>query len=153
MVALSAWPFCSSQYWTVLSSWMRLSTSSTESVGATQFDRLGRPGTAPPPGFAPPARFFKKSKPGTNWLKAKGDVASLMGVSGCGFASLLQRARNSVGDQCLCMCAGAAPAGAIERTGAFSESVLFAPCASWNCSVSGIVVSLATGCFRSISIR
>lgn len=66
------------------SSWMRLSTSSTLSVGATQLDRLGSPGTEPAPGpgaAAPAARFFRKSKPGTNWLKSKAGVASLMGIS------------------------------------------------------------------------
>src|SRR4051812_19123283 len=47
---------------------MRLSSSSTYSVGATQFERFGIWGSVCD---APFARFWRKSKPGTNFPKPK----------------------------------------------------------------------------------
>ena len=68
MVAAMAWVFWFNQNCTALSSWMRLSNSCGSKVGATQL--LG-----PMPVAAPwLCRFFKKSKPGTNWLKSKPGV-------------------------------------------------------------------------------
>ncbi len=84
MVALSAVAFWSSQNCTALSSSMRLSSSSTLRVGATQLPRLGNCGifcAALPAAWV--ARFCKKSKPGTNLPKPgkEGLSASLMVVS------------------------------------------------------------------------
>ena len=148
MVALSAWPFCSSQYCTALSSWIRFSTSSTLSVGATQLDKLGIPGTAPaPPDAAGLVRFLRKSKPGTNWLKSKAWVVSLM-VSPSVFLVDGQLTPRGWACQCLCPC----DAAAAERTGTLSSSELLAPFASSKRSVSGTVLPLVIGCFRSISM-
>ena len=68
MVALSAFKFWSSQKWTAFSSLMRLSSSSTLRVGATQLDSVGR---ADCDWLAPLDRFCRKSKPGTNLPKPK----------------------------------------------------------------------------------
>ncbi len=46
----------------------------------------------------------------------------------------------------------AAPPGAVALTGNVSACSLSLPCASLNTSVTGTVVSLSRGCFRSISI-
>src|SRR3990167_217017 len=84
MVALSAVAFWSSQNCTVLSSWIRLSSSSTLSVGASQPPRLGSCGALfvvlPAACFV---RFCRKSKPGTNLPKSgkEGVSALLMNVS------------------------------------------------------------------------
>ncbi len=84
IVAFNAVAFWSSQNCTALSSSMRLSSSSTLSVGATQLPRLGNCGifcAALPAAWV--ARFCKKSKPGTNLPKPgkEGLSASLMLVS------------------------------------------------------------------------
>jgi len=70
-VALRARLFCSSQNCTALSSSMRLSISSTLTVGATQW---ANGGTADVPWPALP-RFCKKSKPGMNLPKPKAEVS------------------------------------------------------------------------------
>ena len=74
MVALSAVPFCSSQNSTAFNSLMRLSSSSTLTVGATQ---LCSPGAAPPAPRALADSFCKKSNPGMNLPKSNA-LASLM---------------------------------------------------------------------------
>ena len=68
MVALSAVLFCSSQNSTAFSSAMRLSSSSTLTVGATQ---LCSADTGPAGPLALVARFCRKSKPGMNLPKSK----------------------------------------------------------------------------------
>ena len=78
-VAARARAFCSSQNCTALRSWMRLSSSSTLTVGATQPDSPGMVGI---PAAAPLARFCRKSNPGTKRPKPKG-VLSLMACSWC----------------------------------------------------------------------
>ena len=59
---------------------MRLSSSSTFKVGATQLAMLGMPCGEPlAPGLAACPKFCKKSKPGTNFPNPKAEV-SLMGA-------------------------------------------------------------------------
>src|SRR6218665_3739189 len=72
MVAASAREFCSSQNCTALSSCMRLSSSCTSIVGATQLESLGNCAMLLE---APLARLCRKSKPGTNLPKSKGGVS------------------------------------------------------------------------------
>ena len=82
IVALSAWAFWSSQNCTALSSAMRFSNSSTLSVGATQLVNCGkaaRPGIwLVAPFTAEPARFCRKSNPGTKRAKPKPLWSSLI---------------------------------------------------------------------------
>ena len=84
MVALSAVAFWSNQNCTDFNSLMRLSSSPTFSVGATQLPKLGSCGifSAALPA-ACVAKFCKKSKPGTNLPKPESAELSesLMGVS------------------------------------------------------------------------
>ena len=62
---------------------MRLSSSSTLKVGATQLAMLGMPWGDPlAPGFAACPKFCKKSKPGTNFPNPKAEVSLMRAPCG-----------------------------------------------------------------------
>ena len=109
MVAASARPFCSSQNCTAFSSAMRLSTSSTLTVGATHWGTRPRGFAAVPAPCASPCR---NSKPGMNFPKPNADVSPLIVLSAAGMGTRFRACFNRHGTELTSLAAFAANKGA-----------------------------------------
>lgn len=107
------------------------------------------------PSCLKPRDTFRKPEAAHGGMLGRGDGNGHEASLATAFEDSTFAVHRCAGVQCLCSprdAALASPPGAAVVTGSFSSSLLSTPLASLNSKVTGIVLSLASGAFRSISM-